>query len=113
MYWSAAWTAARLCRDPTVDCLPGLRRPLDAVVDTSVRSTGRSFGEGLSPALAQSGVWRYRQLLPPIPDEYIVTRAEGRTPIYWDDRIAHYAGLGRWGSSTRARIRPRRSRIAA
>jgi threonine synthase len=40
-----------------------------------------------------SGVWRYQAMLPKLPDETIVSRAEGRTPIYWDDRIATYAGL--------------------
>jgi threonine synthase len=70
---------------------------LDAVIDTSRPIDRSAFGTGLSPALAQSGVWRYRQLLPQIPDTFIVTRAEGRTPIYWDDRIAQYAGIGSMG----------------
>src|SRR5215216_101330 len=51
----------------------------------------------LPPALRQSGVWRYRRLLPELPDEAIVTRAEGNTPIYWDQRLARYAGLERIG----------------
>ena len=70
---------------------------LDAVIDTSRPIDRAEFGEGLSPALAQSGVWRYRQLLPQIPDEFIVTRAEGRTPTYWDDRVAQYAGVSAMG----------------
>ena len=44
-----------------------------------------------------SGVWRYQALLPNLPEDAIVSRAEGRTPIYWDDRIAAYAGLRRIG----------------
>ncbi|MBX3070469.1 MAG: threonine synthase [Thermomicrobiales bacterium] len=44
-----------------------------------------------------SGVWRYRQLLPWFPTDQIVTRAEGFTPIYWDDRLAHFGGVGRLG----------------
>jgi threonine synthase len=44
-----------------------------------------------------SGVWRYQALLPKLPDDAIVSRAEGRTPIYWDDRLAAYAGLRRIG----------------
>jgi len=52
-----------------------------------------TLGTGLSPKLAMSGVWRYRDLLPPIPEDSIVTRAEGRTPIYWDERLATFAGL--------------------
>ncbi|MEA2510915.1 MAG: threonine synthase [Thermomicrobiales bacterium] len=48
-------------------------------------------------SLRQSGVWRYRRLLPALPDEAIVSRAEGNTPIYWDQRLARYAGLERIG----------------
>ena len=44
-----------------------------------------------------SGVWRYQAMLPELPSDAIVSRAEGRTPIYWDDRIAAYAGLRRVG----------------
>ena len=40
-----------------------------------------------------SGVWRYQPMLPRLPEEAIVSRAEGRTPIYWDERIASYAGV--------------------
>jgi threonine synthase len=36
-------------------------------------------------------------MLPKLPDDAIVSRAEGRTPIYWDERIAAYAGLQRLG----------------
>jgi threonine synthase len=44
-----------------------------------------------------SGVWRYQAMLPKLPEDAIVSRAEGRTPIYWDERIAAYAGLSRVG----------------
>ena len=40
-----------------------------------------------------SGVWRYQVMLPRLPEDAIVSRAEGRTPIYWDERIAAYAGV--------------------
>ena len=40
-----------------------------------------------------SGVWRYQPMLPRLPVDAIVSRAEGRTPIYWDERIASYAGV--------------------
>jgi threonine synthase len=40
-----------------------------------------TIGRGLAPKLAKSGVWRYRPLLPPIPDAAIVTRGEGNTPL--------------------------------
>jgi threonine synthase len=65
--------------------------PLDTPIDRT------TFGSDASPALAMSGVWRYRSLLPAIPVDAIVTRAEGRTPIYWDDRLAAFAGLERVG----------------
>ncbi len=59
------------------------------------RTVGRdAFGVDLPPALRHSGVWRYRPLLPALPDEAIVSRWEGNTPLYADDRLAAYAGLG-------------------
>ena len=70
---------------------------LDAVIDTGTRIDPATFGQDLSAQLAMSGVWRYRSLLPAIPDESIVTRAEGRTPIYWDDRITKFAGVSAMG----------------
>jgi threonine synthase len=70
---------------------------LDVVIDTSRSIDRASLGDGLSPKLAQSGVWRYRALLPAIPESSIVTRAEGRTPIYWDDRVTQYAGVASMG----------------
>ena len=81
---------------PLTQC-PNCAGLLDAVIDTSQPIERDSFGKDLGPALAQSGVWRYRSLLPAIPADAIVTRAEGRTPIYWDDRIADYAGIASMG----------------
>jgi threonine synthase len=47
-----------------------------------------------SQPLEQSGVWRFRDLLPFVADEArIVTLAEGNTPIYTAPRAADYAGL--------------------
>jgi threonine synthase len=66
---------------------------LDVVIDTSTALDRATFGTGLSPALARSGVWRYRALLPAIPEAAIVTRGEGNTPLYVDDRLAAFAGL--------------------
>ena len=53
---------------------------------------------------ARSGVWRYRELVLPLPEQGIVTRAEGNTPLHqvgaaevdagWR-RIGEYAGLER------------------
>jgi threonine synthase len=48
----------------------------------------------LPPATARhSGVWRYAPLLPRLPEEVIVSRWEGNTPLYEDDRLTTYAGL--------------------
>jgi threonine synthase len=62
-------------------------QPLDPGVFDRDSTGGRYF----------SGVWRYQAMLPKLPDDAIVSRAEGRTPIYWDERIAAYAGLQRLG----------------
>jgi threonine synthase len=66
---------------------------LDALVPLERPVRPEDLGRDLPPALRQSGVWRYRPLLPAIPETAIVTRAEGKTPLYWDDRLAAYAGL--------------------
>lgn len=51
------------------------------------------FNKDTASAAHFSGVWRYQALLPQLPPDSIISRAEGRTPIYWDDRIAAFAGL--------------------
>lgn len=43
----------------------------------------------------RSGVWRYRELLPPIPFDDIVTLREGDVPLYAGPRGAEYAGMHR------------------
>jgi threonine synthase len=44
-------------------------------------------------ALDQSGVWRFRELLPHIPEEHAITLREGNTPLYQLPRCARIAGL--------------------
>ena len=51
-----------------------------------VRRTSRN-------ALDQSGVWRFRELLPHIPEEHVITLREGNTPLYELPRCARAAGL--------------------
>ena len=46
-------------------------------------------------ALDQSGVWRYRELLPFDPDIRAVTLREGNTPLLDAPRAAEYGGLDR------------------
>lgn len=66
---------------------------LDAVIDMSQTLTPEDFASEPGQLSHTSGVWRYRQLLPPIPDCAIVSRWEGNTPLYNDDRLAAYAGV--------------------
>jgi len=72
---------------------------LDADIDLTRRMTPDAFAARVGTPDAFSGVWRFASLLPPIPHEHIVSRGEGNTPLYWDDRLAEYAGLsgGRFG----------------
>lgn len=51
-----------------------------------VRRTSRN-------ALDQSGVWRFRELLPHIPAEHAITLREGNTPVYQLPRCARAADL--------------------
>ncbi|MCX2727479.1 threonine synthase [Thermomicrobium sp. 4228-Ro] len=43
-------------------------------------------------ALDRSGVWRYRELLPPLPSERIVTRPEGNTNLYSHPALSAWTG---------------------
>ena len=47
--------------------------------------------------LFASGVWRWRELLPAIPAESIVSLAEGNVPLYDSEPGARYAGVDRLG----------------
>lgn len=51
------------------------------------------FGVNTPPNGQHSGVWRYAPLLPRLPNDALVSRWEGNTPLYRDDRLARYAGL--------------------
>jgi threonine synthase len=44
-------------------------------------------------ALDRSGVWRFRELLPHIPAEHVITLGEGNTPLYSLPRCARAAGV--------------------
>jgi threonine synthase len=66
---------------------------LDADIDLDRTLTPVSFEPHPGTTGAQSGVWRFRALLPDIDDDDVVTRYEGNTPLYWSDRISDYAGL--------------------
>lgn len=44
----------------------------------------------------RSGVWRYRELMPDFPDDVIVSRQEGNTNLYRDDRLDDLTGVKLW-----------------
>jgi threonine synthase len=48
---------------------------------------------GSRDALDQSGVWRFRELLPYIPTEHAITLREGNTPLYHLPRCARVTGV--------------------
>ncbi len=48
---------------------------------------------GLKRGIHSSGVWRYKELIFDVPDEYIVTRQEGNTRLYDAGKAGEYAGL--------------------
>lgn len=79
--------------DTALAACPACGGLLDADIDLTQRLTPADFVAERGTLEAKSGVWRFRQLLPPIPVDRIVTRHEGNNPLYWDDRLAGYAGL--------------------
>ena len=74
---------------------------LDVVYDFDLPASAQNlkaiFAErkAARSSLDQSGVWRFRELLPFVSDlSQVVTLAEGNTPLYDAPRSAGYAGLG-------------------
>lgn len=43
----------------------------------------------------RSGVWRFRELILPVPTEHMVSRSEGNTHLYDSARVARYTGMDR------------------
>ena len=80
--------------------------PLDIAYDglEELRVSRETFDARLErrTCLLSSGVWRFRELLPQIEDESVVSRPEGNTNLYRagaDEpgglrRVGEYAGLG-------------------
>lgn len=60
----------------------------------SVDATARLRRASLEPA-DRSGVWRFRELLPPVAPDAITTLREGDVPLFDAPRGAAYAGLAR------------------
>ena len=77
---------------PITSC-PDCGGLLDAVIDTDQRLTPAELAPQPGTPGAVSGVWRFAPLLPRIDPGDVVTRWEGNTPLYADDRLAEYAGI--------------------
>jgi len=70
---------------------------LDVVLDITEPISTSTFDQrlcSLNP-LDRSGVWRFRELLPTIPTEAIVTKPEGNTNLYENGELARWAGVDR------------------
>lgn len=52
-----------------------------------------SIGSTRCNQLDQSGVWRFRELLPHIPEQHAITLREGNTPLYHLQRCARATGV--------------------
>jgi len=71
---------------------------LDVTHDLSALRDGVSFDlfdrrlASKAPA-DRSGVWRFRELILPLPPEEIVTKPEGNTNLYRSDRLAAWVGI--------------------
>ena len=66
---------------------------LDVVIPLDRELGPGSFPTERTKSLDRSGVWRYRALLPELPAVSIVSRWEGNTPLYSDDRLSELAGI--------------------
>lgn len=85
--------------DRALTTCPSCGGLLDASIRLDRKLTPAAFARVPGSLAERSGVWRFAPLLPEIPATRIVTRQEGNTPLYWDDRLSDYAGLtnGRFG----------------
>src|SRR6187399_3086337 len=77
----------------TLASCPSCGGLLDVTLSLPSRISAEEIGAGIPEAGRHSGVWRYHQLLPSLPSDAIVSRWEGTTPLYRDERLDRYAGL--------------------
>jgi threonine synthase len=81
------------CGDLLQIAYPGWKREQVTLNDESIKTLWRSRRTSLEP-IDQSGVWRFRELLPPVADQRnIITLHEGNTPLYELPNCARTAGL--------------------
>lgn len=70
--------------------------PLDVVHPGTPRVDRGSFDARLAADPWGSGVWRYKELVhPALPDDAIVSRPEGNTPLLHAPAVTRYAGVDR------------------
>ncbi|MEX1157756.1 MAG: threonine synthase [Thermomicrobiales bacterium] len=68
-------------------------------VELAAASVDRATLDGRLGALdhpLRSGVWRFRELMPDFPDETVVSKPEGNTNLYHDNRLDDFAGVEVW-----------------
>jgi len=83
------------CRDLLEIIYPGWEeRGAGGLNASALRKLWRERRTALSPA-AESGVWRFREILPDIAPEKVITIGEGNTPVYELPHCARSAGVSR------------------
>jgi threonine synthase len=81
------------CRDLLEIVFPGWNEQGPAGLNAeSLKQLWAGRQSSFDPA-ARSGVWRFREMLPEIPVEKIITIKEGNTPVYELPRCAKSAGV--------------------
>ena len=84
---------ARFTGAEALTSCPACGNLLDVVIPTRRQLSPDDLGVNVPATAQHSGVWRYLPLLPALPTNALVSRWEGNTPLYRDDRLARYAGL--------------------
>lgn len=82
--------------DPNLICacggVPEFDAPETRIDPAGLRRLLRDRRASYEPLFA-SGVWRLRELLPPIPPDAVVSLGEGNVPLYDSPHGARYAGI--------------------
>jgi threonine synthase len=82
------------CRDLLEIIYPGWNdRGPGGLSASPLKKSWRERRSSLDP-VDQSGVWRFREILPEIPPPQIITIKEGNTPVYELPHCARSAGIG-------------------
>ena len=81
-----------VCADLLEFHFPGRASNPTAFAPSTLQSLWHNRRASTNP-LDQSGVWRFRELLPHIPAEHAISLREGNTPLYQLPRCARLVGL--------------------